>query len=64
MIKEHQKIPLPKRYEYRVLTINYIDLPKDSFDMQKEGWTILEETFLIMDNEVKFIVKKRRNEND
>jgi hypothetical protein len=60
MIREHTKMPLPKIYEYRVLTINYTDLPKDAMEMQEQGWVILEETFLIMDSLVKFVVKKQK----
>jgi len=60
MIREHTKMPLPKIYEYRVLTINYTDLPKDAIEMQEQGWVILEETFLIMDSLVKFVVKKQK----
>lgn len=60
MIREHAKLPLPKIYEYRVLMVSYTDLAQDTLEMQKQGWVILEETFLIMDSNVKFVIKKRK----
>jgi len=52
------KLPLPRRYEYMVCTSHCMDFTEDCLSLQKEGWTILENTFFIMDFNVKFIVRR------
>ena len=52
------KLPLPKKYEYMVYTCHCMDFTEESLDIQREGWVILENTFLIMDYNVKFIARR------